>query len=444
MNREEVLKIQNQLKNSYDRGSRIALKVSGASNTTRSKSYNKNGIRLDLRSLNRILHVDPEKQIVIAEPRVTMKELVSETLKYGFFPPVVPEFKGITVGGAIMGCAAESGSHKWGIFSDICMRYHLLCGNGDLIYASPSENADVYHAIPGSYGCFGILVAAEIRLIPSFKSVHIKCSRSEIPFAPSQSDFVDGILFHKNHTILIEANLTDEKATTDCWYFENAKKEGEEILPLENYLFRYDQGAFWMGAYLLNLSFLFRFVKNGLLKFPSSPCLTQSEIQKMSKRPSPHPFWLKLMPSQNLWKLHHMAEKWVHDRLMIQDCCMPLSGAKPFSEILMQDPGIFPLWLCPIKNPTAPQLFASHNLSEPVFNFGLYGLPSYSAPMELITRKLEKLTVNFKGRKVLYSRSYYTHEEFWEIYPRDQYEKVRHKTHAESIFPEITEKVLSE
>ena len=45
------------------------------------------------------------------EPRITMEELVRKMMPYGLTIPVVPEFKSITVGGAIMGMGGESASH---------------------------------------------------------------------------------------------------------------------------------------------------------------------------------------------------------------------------------------------------------------------------------------------------------------------------------------------
>lgn len=440
---KEVEKLCLQVRRFSEEGKRAAISRSGSSNTTRSKSYNSGRAPLDLNRLNSV-HVDPQKQIAYAQPRVTMEQLFSETARFGLIPPVVPEFKGITVGGAIMGCAAESGSHKWGIFSDICSAFHMICGDGKLICASPTENSALYHAIPGSYGSLGLLVSAEIQLIPAPKAVRIRHRRVSEPFTKTDADFLDGIVFGKDLTVMIEGFFTDETPSAKYWYFEEAREDGEAILPLSEYIFRYDPGAFWMGAYLLKLPFLSRFISQGLLKLPAEPYLSQKTLEKMRPLPRPGRFWLNLMPSQRLWKLHHKAEKWVQDRLIIQDFCMPLSTARTFLQEAMEDPGVFPIWLCPIKKGPARQIFAPHNLAEPILNVGLYGLPSQAAPMEKLMRSLEQKTHAYGGRKVLYSRSYYTPEEFWQIYDRDTYERLRSETKANDMWPDITEKVLTE
>jgi hypothetical protein len=74
---------------------------------------------------------------------------------------------------------------------------------------------------------------------------------------------------------------------------------------------------------------------------------------------------------------------------------------------------------------------------------GVYGIPSHYAPIAHITSELEQKTKSYTGRKILYSRSYYSEEQFWQIYSREAYEALRTKMGAKGIWHEITEKVLS-
>ncbi|MCC5831704.1 MAG: FAD-binding oxidoreductase [Chlamydiales bacterium] len=439
---KKVEELQAEIRRLSKEGKRGALCRFGSSNTTRSKSYNKGRNRLDLSSLNSV-RLDTQKKVAYAEPSLTMELLVQETLRFGLIPPVVPEFKGISVGGAIMGCAAESSSHKWGIFSDTCIAFHLILGDGRLVRASTEENSAFYHAVPGSYGSLGLLVLAEIQLVRASPSVSLRSFKVAKPYTETEADFLDGIAFRKDLTVMIEGSLTDKAPTTKHWYFEEAKKEEETILPLTSYLFRYDPGAFWMGAYLFKLPFLSRFIAEGLLKLPSKPYFSQKTLQKMQPLPKPGRLWLNLMTSQRLWKLHHKAEKWVEDRLIIQDFCMPASKGLLFLQEAMDEPGVFPIWLCPIKQSPFKQIFAPHGLEEPILNVGLYGVPNRAASMETLMRDLERKTQLYGGRKVLYSRSYYTQAEFWQIYDGETYKKLRQAMAAEEMWPDITEKVLS-
>lgn len=55
--------------------------------------------KIDVSGLDRILHINPERRLCVAEPGVTFVELVKATLAHGLVPIVVPELKTITVGG---------------------------------------------------------------------------------------------------------------------------------------------------------------------------------------------------------------------------------------------------------------------------------------------------------------------------------------------------------
>jgi len=458
-------------------GSHAALYYSnGHSNTTRSKSYKNVCHRLDCSSLNRILQIDTEKRIAIVEPRVTMEELVKATLSHGLIAPVIPEFKGITVGGAIMGSAAESSSHHWGTFNDICHSYEILCGDGTLLTVSHDIHPEIFYGIPGSYGSLGMLVSAEIKLIPAEEFVHVKYHSFQDPQKALQvlqemthrkivPDFLDGIIFSKGLGVIMEGHLhtkipsSPKKASlgsrTSPWYYQHVQQASqEEIIPLYDYLFRYDRGAFWMGSYVSHLPLFTRYLLQGILKIScsSQQYFTEKEIRQFRNLPPPNFFTRLLfheaMSSQSLWSFLHKAEKWVQDRLMIQDWCIPMKNAVDFLNGALIDPGIFPIWLCPIKCTAHPQLFSPHLRSgaedDYMINFGIYGVPSYSAPLKNITKKLEQQTHQSKGRKVLYSRSYYSPDEFWEIYSKQHYDALRQQLNAPGIWKDITDKVLSE
>ncbi len=175
---KETAAIQKQfhhLLEKRDPSSPIVLRYGkGHSNTTRSKSYKEGGSPLYCGHFNKILKIDLQNLEVTVEPRVTMEQLVKALLPYDVMVPVIPEFKGITVGGAILGAAAESGSYRWGIFHDCAVKYKLLQGNGDLIEVSPSHYPELFHGMAGSYGSLGCLLSATLKLIPIKQQVRVR------------------------------------------------------------------------------------------------------------------------------------------------------------------------------------------------------------------------------------------------------------------------------
>jgi delta24-sterol reductase len=469
----DVKKLQEKIRFFRTQNSSISLQYSsGTSNTTRSKSYKHSSTKLKLDAFDRIIHIDPKEGLALVEPRVTMQELVQATVHYGLIPAVVPEFRGITVGGAIMGTAAESSSHTWGIFNDTCLAYDVICGDGSLLHLSPHEHPDLFYGMAGSYGSLGVLVLAYVKLIFAKKLVHLSYHFFSNPseaisfmrqlcHSKSTPDFIDGIVFSKDLAVIIKGTMQSEdmgvpRNTSSEWYYQhvqNCSKSHEEVMTLIDFLFRYDQGAFWMGAYLFHPKFLASFIFQGIFKWSQQARLSEKEVREFHRISSPHRFFRTLfcpwLTSKNLWKLLHKAEKWIHDRMIIQDFCCPEQNAARFLEEVVKDPATFPMWLCPIKGMKSPQIFAPHISSQEdqfshFINIGIYGMPSYCAPLEEITRKLEQKTKAYGGRKILYSRSYYTQDEFWQIYSRKAYNTLRAKTFSDGVWHEITEKVLSE
>lgn len=86
---------------------------------------------IDTSSLVNIIPVIPRTEnpavgTCIAEANVPMDALVEATLKLGYIPKVVPEFPGITVGGAFHGTPGESSSWKYGMFDRIADSVEMI------------------------------------------------------------------------------------------------------------------------------------------------------------------------------------------------------------------------------------------------------------------------------------------------------------------------------
>lgn len=452
-----------------------------SSNVTRPPSYKEKGRQLDINKLDRILSIDLEKKVIVVEPRVTMEELAKATLKHGVMVPVLPEFKGITVGGAIMGAGIESSSHRYGIFSDTCLAYEILLGDGTVVRASPDENADLFYAVVGSYGSLGILLSAEFPLVPvkpwvkvtyrTFHSLDETIAHIQaISNHETSPEFIEGLAFSKNHQIVIEGDfLSEEEAkevpatfrmnhTWSPWFYchartlSHAQDISHEKIPLYDYLFRHDRGAFWIGGYGTYSTLLLRYFLENRLHMPWISRLFPPFSRKDLKGPQdPNAFFRYFlgwaMSSQRLYAwLHARSEEWVARRSVIQDCGLPASKVVPFMERVFDEIDIFPLWLCPTPPTKHPQIFSPHYLpscqEDLLINVGVYGISPKKESAPKLTQKLEEWTEESGGRKALYSHSYYTKEKFWEIYSKEAYENLRHTYHADP-WTEIDTKALS-
>src|SRR5690348_11251281 len=147
----------------FDHGSTLQLK-----NHTEAEYFS-----VDISSLNDIIEINTEQKFVSVEPSVPLDQLISQTLKYGLVPAVVPELPGITCGGAVIGGAGESSSYKQGLFDDICLEYEIILGDGTILQASENERSDIFFSIPWSYGTLGLLSLMKIKLVSALPYIHV-------------------------------------------------------------------------------------------------------------------------------------------------------------------------------------------------------------------------------------------------------------------------------
>lgn len=449
--------------------------------TIRTKSYKRNTKSVDCHKLNRIIEIDPAQRIARVEPGVAMGQLLQAALPHGLTAAVCPEFKQITVGGAIVGMGAESGSHRWGCFNDICTAFELMTADGRVIQASPIENEALFYGIPGSYGSLGMLVSADIALIPAKECVYLRYHTFSSPQAaiqmlarrvsdPNAPDFLDGIIFSKELAVVIEGSLADKASISATPHFSGAsifskfywehvleialkhpKNIYHEVMSHGDYFFRYDSAAFWMGSYLFNFPLSASLAMEVLQLNAFKDGFDAAEIRKFHRLAPAHAGkrilvkWL--MSSSNLCKLLHKAEAWVQHRFVIQDFCLPQAKAMDFLKGILNYPAVFPIWMLPIKGTPYPQIFAPHLLKQEqkghFINFGIYGIPAIAGPIERITRDLECKMNAYGGRKVLYSHTYFAKDEFWQVYDRVAYERLREQTCAKGFWLDIDDKVLT-
>ncbi len=88
------------------------------------KSYGDSSIQkncvIGTKNLNRILKFDKKNGIISAESGITIKKIIEKTLKHGWFLPVTPGSKFISLGGMVASDVHGKNHHNVGSF-----RHHI-------------------------------------------------------------------------------------------------------------------------------------------------------------------------------------------------------------------------------------------------------------------------------------------------------------------------------
>ncbi|XDG05771.1 hypothetical protein ABKA04_005386 [Annulohypoxylon sp. FPYF3050] len=463
----------------------------GSTNSTRPPRQKAGTRFVDISGLKNVLSVDTKQRTALVEPNVPMDRLVESTLAHGLVPPVVMEFPGITAGGGFAGTAGESSSFKHGYFDENVRGVEIVLPDGEVVFAKPGDGTgvgkegeynDLFRGAAGALGTLGVATLLELKLIEAKRFVRTTYRKTssvaeavqvvkEECEGDRENDYVDGILFSKDHGVVVSGKLTNElpdneKVRTfsrawDPWYYMHVRertaglpssvsatpKEGSvtEYIPLAEYLFRYDRGGFWVGQaafdYFKPVPFN-RFFRWFLDDFLHTRMLYRA--------------------------LHGSGES---GRFVVQDVGMPYEAAEPFVDYVSEHLNIWPLWLCPLKTPAGPTFHphlrrasdlpadrpesgsklgdftTPHNKTEgeagQMLNIGVWGWgPKDRDAFVRANRDLERRVDELGGMKWLYAHTYYSEPEFWRAYGghRPHYEALRQRYRAEFL-PSVYDKV---
>jgi FAD/FMN-containing dehydrogenase len=125
-----------------------------------------NGTLLAARGMDHLLHFDPSTGLLRCEAGVTLAEILDFGVPLGFFLPVSPGTKYVTLGGAIANDIHGKNHHVAGTFGGHVLRFELVRSDGSRLICSPRENRDWFQATIGGMGLTGLITWAEVRLRP--------------------------------------------------------------------------------------------------------------------------------------------------------------------------------------------------------------------------------------------------------------------------------------
>jgi FAD/FMN-containing dehydrogenase len=114
--------------------------------------------------LNRFLSFDSASGVLECECGVSLAEIIQCFLPRGWFLPVTPGTKYVTVGGAIAADIHGKNHHKDGSFSNFVLHFRLLTPTGEVLLCSPEAHPDIFWATVGGMGLTGVMLSARLQL----------------------------------------------------------------------------------------------------------------------------------------------------------------------------------------------------------------------------------------------------------------------------------------
>jgi FAD/FMN-containing dehydrogenase len=121
---------------------------------------------MDLRSLDRFIAVDWNRGALIAEAGVTLEQVLQLCVPRGWFLPVAPGTKHVTLGGALANDVHGKNHHVRGTFGCHVQQFGLVRSDQGELRCSREENAELFAATVGGLGLTGIVAWIELQLMP--------------------------------------------------------------------------------------------------------------------------------------------------------------------------------------------------------------------------------------------------------------------------------------
>jgi FAD/FMN-containing dehydrogenase len=182
----------------------------------------KDGNLLVTTGMNRLLDFNPETGILTAEAGATLAQILDFAVPRGFFLPVTPGTKYVTLGGAIANDIHGKNHHVAGCFGSHVTEFELVRSDGSRKICSATENLDYYAATIGGLGLTGVITWARLRMKPivsrlidyegiqfhgidefldlTKQSQHIEYTVSWIDCASTGKNFARGVFMQGDHS----------------------------------------------------------------------------------------------------------------------------------------------------------------------------------------------------------------------------------------------------
>uniref|UniRef100_A0A7N0UK12 Delta(24)-sterol reductase n=1 Tax=Kalanchoe fedtschenkoi TaxID=63787 RepID=A0A7N0UK12_KALFE len=425
---------------------------------------------VDLSALRNILEIDERRMIAKVEPLVTMGQITRVTVPMNLSLAVVGDLDDLTVGGLANGYGIAGNSHLYGLFSDTVVSYEIVLADGRLVRATKdNEYQDLFYAMPWSQGTIGLLVSAEIKLIPVKEYMKLtykpvtgnlqELAQAYIDsFAPRDGDqdnpekvpdFVEAMIYTPTEGVYTtgryaskeEAKKKGNKINSVGWWFkpwfyqhaQTALKKGEfvEYIPTRDFYHRHTRCLYWEGKLILPFGdqFWFRLLFSWLM--PPKVAL------------------LKATQGEAIRNYYHQMH-------VIQDMLVPLYKVGHALEWVHREMEVYPIWLCPyrafklpVKAMINPEPGFEHHrrqgdtpYAQMYTDIGIYYAPGPVLRGEDFdgseaVRKMESWLIENRGFQPQYVVSELDERKFWRMFDGELYEQVRKKYGAVGTFMSV-------
>jgi decaprenylphospho-beta-D-ribofuranose 2-oxidase len=127
-------------------------------------AQNDGGLVISTAGMTDVLAFDRASGVVTCEAGVSLEQLMVRLLPSGWFVPVSPGTRQVTVGGAIAADVHGKNHHSAGSFARHVLSFDLLTADGGVRTVTPQSDAELFWGTAGGMGLTGIILRATLAM----------------------------------------------------------------------------------------------------------------------------------------------------------------------------------------------------------------------------------------------------------------------------------------
>ncbi len=408
-----------------------------------------------------IISVDWDELIIKLGPDVNLRQVSSFLLPKGHSLACHIEMEDLTIGGLSSGFGIETANHRFGLFHESIVSFDIVMPNGEFLHASQDENAELFRAIPWSWGSIGFITAVELKMVKSTSHVrmrYIPCRSStelrqtiEDYMANNKAWFLEAIVYNKNQSVVmagdfVEVDTREKRANVNPigrwykpWYYKHVETflgregESEEILPIRDFYHRHTRSIFW------ELETLIPFGNHPLYRY------------LFGWMGAPRVRYIKRFRSSKLreWEIYHHV---------VQESLVSIEHIEESIDKFHDLFAVYPLLFYPFRlmdhGPSSGMLSCKKRYKDRDYGF-YFDLAAYGIPPAVLDKpekynlvdnilELERYTHDKGGFLTPYTDIFFSREEYREMYDHTLYDQVRKQYGSDEAFPEVYDKIKPE
>ncbi|MFD2044830.1 FAD-binding oxidoreductase [Ornithinibacillus salinisoli] len=146
----------------YANDQNLTISIRGGGHHVAGTAVCDNGVMIDLSNMKEV-HVEEYRRVAIVEGGATLADIDCETQKYGLATPTGTVSK-TGVAGLALGGGFGYLRGKYGLTCDNIVGVRMVTAEGEIISVNETEHEDLFWAIRGGGGNFGIVTSFELQL----------------------------------------------------------------------------------------------------------------------------------------------------------------------------------------------------------------------------------------------------------------------------------------